>query len=335
MTESGSQTFENASDDDHLENEDYIGNIKDGGGSIEIPEEALDVLNMLQKNKILESCSFDYEGEIGGDGILDPPDVDITLYPSRNIPVAGELWSISGEIFNRSTKPIWIVDRRTILTLAPEMWGQTSQAGSMGAFFPTTKGRQEDELVRVDPGAKYTVIWKVNTIDDRGRDPNSFKQVFRSIICAIRDFTFFNPGEFLISSTVHVWSTPPKYDENGVVTNTGDSFPISVTKNIIMEASPWVLILGAMTGGILCFLLQLLYGLVNIDGGAWDLTKTILVGLGSSTILCGVGTVLISRLAKTDFLLTVTVKDIWGAIATGFIIQWFGYEALTKLIPNI
>jgi hypothetical protein len=41
------------------------------------------------------------------------------------------------------------------------------------------------------------------------------------------------------------------------------------------------------------------------------------------------------RLATTDFLIVVKVKDFWGAIATGFAVQWFGYPLLEKMLSAI
>jgi len=102
-----------------------------------------------------------------------------------------------------------------------------------------------------------------------------------------------------------------------------------------MDASPWVLIFGAAIGGVLCFVLQALFGLVEVTGSLGAMFKTLFVGLGSATLLSGVVTVLISRLAKADFVLVVRVNDIWGAMTAGFVIQWFGYKILLHLIPPL
>lgn len=298
-----------------------------------------------------------YEGDIGELAPLARPEVDLTLHPSRSVLVAGDLWSITGVIHNRSQHPVWIVDTKTRLALAPEMYGATSQRGSLGAFFPTTIPRRCDEIVRLDPGAKYNVIWKIDTVkpvnadsgarrgilpsifprwrrDPRPKKHSSLGHIGRIISAAIRDYVFFSPGSYRISSTVHVWSSPPLY-EGTELTNMGASFPISADKTIEVEASPWVLILGAAVGGIMCFSLQMFLGLVRFGSSPGSNVVAVLGGLLSAIILCGVGTVLISRLAKTDFVVVVKVRDVWGAVATGFIIQWFGYEALLRLLPAI
>jgi len=197
-------------------------------------------LEQLAKRLLAASTPTNYEGELGQDKALEDPDVDISLHPSRKIPVAGELWSISGEVYNRSNRPVWIVDTTSVLTLAPEMYGLASRVGSQGAFFPTIKSRPTDEVVRIDPGAKYFIVWKLDpasTTEATGTRKSIIKRVYH----AVRNYAFFNPGVFRVSATIHVWSTQPRFDE-GRVQNIGDSFAKSVAEEINMESSPWVLI---------------------------------------------------------------------------------------------
>jgi hypothetical protein len=264
---------------------------------------------------------------------LGTPDVDISLHPSREIPIAGELWSVAAEIYNRWTSPVWIVDSTTSLLLAPEMWGQATQKGSIGAFFPTVHSRPTSEVVRIDPGAKYSVVWKLDPMSEKGK-PGADSSIRSRIYNSIRNFAFFNPGTFRVSGVVHIWGKAPTFD-NGRVSNLGDSYCMSVSRQITMESSPWVLILGAAAGGILCFILQALFGNVVFGSTVLSGGRTLLLGLSSAIILSGVVTVLVSRLATTDFLVVVKVKDIWGSIATGFAIQWFGYDVLTQLLSRV
>ncbi|HBF33666.1 TPA: hypothetical protein DDW35_03810, partial [Candidatus Sumerlaeota bacterium] len=263
------------------------------------------------------------EDEIGGLEALAKPDVDVVLTPSRERPIAGELWSVLGEITNRSKIPIWIVDNKTVLALAPEMWGLSSHRGAAGAFFPSIQSRPDDEIVRIDPDGKYVVVWKIDTLDSGetvmgAGHSNTHWQVVRRIAGALKDFVFFNPGKFTIAATVHAWTVPPKLNENGYVTNVGDSFPISVTKEIDMEASPWALILGAAIGGMLGFMINPITMKVFAQNtGFWRLSIFILLGLAGSALFCGIVNILVSRLAKTNFFLMIKVNDFWGSIAMG------------------
>ena len=44
-------------------------------------------------------------------------------------------------------------------------------------------------------------------------------------------------------------------------------------------------------------------------------------------------TILLSRIADTQFYVRITVNDLWGAIALGFIANYAGYRFLLKLVP--
>ena len=112
---------------------------------------SLNPIAMEEKVARQESSNVSVYDEVGPPTLLPRPEVDVVLTPSRDRPIAGELWSVAGEIYNRSTTTVWIVDGKTHLTLAPEMWGQTSQRGSIAGFFPTIRQRDTDEVVRIDP----------------------------------------------------------------------------------------------------------------------------------------------------------------------------------------
>lgn len=283
-------------------------------------EESLDLLDQEPN----------FEAEMGSDTPLPELDVDVILRPSRAVPIAGELWSVRGEIYNRSQFPIWIIDHTTRLTLPPEMYGQLVSTGSIAAFFPTIQSRFQSEVIRIDPGGNYFVTWKIDPIGNT----DTSNSLVRRIEFAITNFAFFNPGAFQMSATIHIWSSKrPAFTSVGMLANQGDSFCKSVSQEISMEASPWVLILGAAAGGAWCFVLQLLIG-PSSPLGSPNWISTVAVGIASSILLCSVVTVLLSRLAATDFLIAVRVKDIWGAVATGFAVQWFGYGVVAKLLAN-
>lgn len=274
--------------------------------------------------------SPNYAGEVGAVTTLEKPDVDIKLFTSRESPVAGELWSMSGEIHNRSTKPIWIIDKHTVYTPTPEMWGLKSRRGSIGAFFPTIQERIPDEVVRIDPGASYSVIWKISPLDAKDREKN----LFGEILAILRNYAFFRPNTFVTSSTVHIWTTPPEF-KDGNVTNLGSSCPISTIKEVPLDASPWVIIVGAAVGALFMFVLQLLFGKIPAPVDWIDFLKLIVIGPVSAILLSSISAVLLSRLASLDFVINIKIKDVWGAIASGFVIQWAGYTWLASVLSSI
>ncbi|WP_248885331.1 hypothetical protein [Acidithiobacillus acidisediminis] len=310
---------------------------KEHGDNLPEGAEALigGLIGTISKKKgFVSPGQVDFDGEIGSDEPIGAPDIDIALYPSREIPVAGELWSVSGHLSNRSTKPIWIVDQACTLSLAPEIYGQNSRTGSIGAFFPTIQSRPFSEIVRIDPGATYSVVWKIDPHSSKDGGSGADLGVVTRVYRTIRSYLFFSPGKFKVNANVHIWPFKPAIGNRGNVTNYGSSFVKTISTDIQMDASPWVLILGAAIGGILCFILQMLFGDVHLGPDVFVVMKAIAVGLMSAILLSGVMTVLLSRLATTDFLLVVKVKDVWGAVATGFIVQWFGFPMLQTIITN-
>ncbi len=335
----------------------------DDGEEMETKVKPAEILGKLFSQLVQEGDNHsapnleDYEREVGGAEPIVEPDVDIELHPSRNVPVAGELWSISGTISNRSAFPVWIINVTSSLTLAPEMYGLSSSTGSMGAFFPTIRNRSTTEVVRIDPGASYTVIWKIDPLATSQNDTNTLAalaetiqasmrageiqkskarrpHIYKRIANSINNFLYFNPGEFRVSATCHIWTVRPQIVGDDVTPNTGRSFVKTVSKELYMDSSPWVLICGAMVGGVLCFILKLLY-LLSGNGAGVGLGLSTVAEFASSLVLCSVATVLLSRLATTDFLLVVKIKDFWGAIATGFVVQWFGIPMLEKMMTAI
>jgi hypothetical protein len=62
--------------------------------------------------------------------------------------------------------------------------------------------------------------------------------------------------------------------------------------------------------------------------------KLFFKGVVPSVLLTGVGTILLSRLSTTNFLLAVKITDIWGAIVVGFMLQWGGYTLLSKMMTQ-
>jgi len=288
-----------------------------------------EVQEALQKSKeTVEVLEKLIRGEIGSEKPLSKPDVEMLLYPTRNSIVAGEQWSLISEIRNRSDSPIWIVDVFTWVLPPPELLGYGTR-GSSPAFFPTVRSRESDEVIRIEAHSAYTVLFLLGP-----RFNTSWRANLESIGLALRDYLFFYPGTFTISATTHIWPIPP-VSEQGKIINAGDSFTISCQCNITAEASPWVLILASSIGGLLSFSLQVLSGAIPLGSTSLLAFKTVLVGASTTVLLCGVVTILLSRLSQVDFIISLKIRDFWGAIASGFAIQWIGKQIIDNLLSGL
>jgi hypothetical protein len=282
---------------------------------------------------------------------LDPSDIDVTLLASRDGLIAGDLWAVTGEIRNRSKdKPIWIVDKKTALMFAPEVYGTTRTTFTLIAEFATAfydpAFRYRATWIRIDPGASYPVTWRFNSPQNPSRsyacklppgnepDPlTTAGSIYQAEPSAIFwNYTYFIPSSFKATAVVHVWYKEPVIDNDNCVVLLENSFPVTITKDMPINAPPWVLIIGAAIGGFVCRTLQLVAGDAKLPTGVpgkarWTVAiGGIALGYVAAILLSGVATVLFSRLSTADFPVAVKVSDIWGAFATGFVVQFFGYN---------
>ena len=165
---------------------------------------------------------------------------------------------------------------------------------------------------------------------------------FRTIL----GHSFFSPRSFRATALVHYWTEPPRLglvserpDESLAerVINMDESSTLTATRDLSFDASLWVLLFGAPIGGLLALLLQITlermplrmaarrFGLLGLIGG-----NIILAAL-----LPAVVTILLARLLSVDAPITIRVRDLWGAVAMGFVVQWLGVRLLNRLIPDV
>ncbi|MBF0627537.1 MAG: hypothetical protein HQL91_04875 [Magnetococcales bacterium] len=301
----------------------------------------------------------------------EPPAVELSVTPSHDSFIVGEVWTFFLRIRNHSNGPIWIADRHTTVSLPPELWGENSKGGSVGAFFPTVRSVDGIEVVQInkgggyegtikfDPSAshtknyskEYSIESAIRKILETDRsDTDSLELLVKSLVklakehfynsiariaMAVVNFPFFHPGDYYVVANVHVWNTFPKITGD-CITNIGSSFLKTEAKKFHFDSNPWILIIGAIIGGVIAFFLNFFNSLAD-----WEVDKEyqyflkllpkFIFGLFVSILLCGIGTILISRVSGTEFLINIKVKDIWGAIATGFFLQWFGVRYLDKI----
>ena len=309
----------------------------------------------------------------GATGSLPTPvDVDVALFPSRDNLNAGDLWSVSGEIRNRSKDgSIWIVDKKTALMFAPEVYGSQTGTFTLIADFSTVfydpSVRYKATSIEIKPGSAYSVTWRFNSpsnpkryaackSDDTPTSPQdsglakiwsdrflerSENIYSTSLVNVVRNYLYFYPGTFRATATVHVWTKEPKIEDDSCVVYLADSFPVTVATTTPVQAPPWVLIFGAAVGGVICRTLQLVNGesgwasrgRAPADTVRWVIR--VLLGYFAAMLLAGVSTVLFARLSTSEFPIAVKVNDFWGALATGFVVQFLGFPWLRDRLGQV
>lgn len=256
--------------------------------------------------------------------------VSLSLITRKQNFAVGEKWSVFAGVSNLSDVPIWITSETSLLTIPTEVLGQSRQFFAQFAFLPTLGEKVFNEHIRINPGEKYIIEWYVDGLDEPGSD-NRIGLVFR-FIKILKEFLLFKPDEYPFTAIVHYWNTPPSL-ENGRF-NLANTKMVSEVRSIQIEGSPIVLILGAAIGGLFAFAIRS-FASRSIPSVKLNRTASMyLISLVSTMLFCVVGVILLERLSKSDFPVAITVKDFWGAIAIGFVLEWWGLKGLRSSISS-
>jgi hypothetical protein len=116
---------------------------------------------------------------------------------------------------------------------------------------------------------------------------------------------------------------------------------VVATKTVDFAAPEEVILIGAMLGGLIFATIAFVRSEETVvnggQGGRWSIAKklgNIGLRIAGSILLSVIVTVLLSRIAETQFFIKVSVSDLWGAIAVGFLANYGGWALLDKMIPQ-
>lgn len=270
--------------------------------------------------------------------------LDIKLEPSRPQPAAGTGLGITAELRNTSPDSIlYLRESNVTLTLPPELEGPFEQSQGWYALFPTEAhppNQDTDAQIALHPGDVYQVIW---TRDPSHQSQNAqVRQGFFGFISSLSSevatelrFVMFAPGDYKINVNVKYW-TDPKYPDGAYRT----WFQSAV---LHVAAPQFVILFGAVIGGLIAYYIvprarrSIVLAIVRMNrrpGMVLAWLSRELVGATGSVLISTIATILLSRLSETQFLIRVTVNDVWGAMAVGFVANFAGLSWLNKLIPK-
>lgn len=262
--------------------------------------------------------------------------VDIALESTQASAAGGASFAVEGTITNRRDEPVWIVDKYTTLSAPPHI-SERGEAAVLTAVFPSlqsaaTEAAEEDaaeeappateepgespgsetddQVVRLDALGSYLVRWDLD-------DP-SFLESFQ-----------FHPGEYRFTAQVHTWTRPPVLSRGRAI-NTSDSGIVLGEARIEIGLSIWTLVAGAMIGGVLALLLRFagMYRMRQQPARGW--LGFIAIGTLGAIVGPAVGTVLIARIGEIDTFISLSINDLWGAVASGFLLEWLGLWRLME-----
>jgi hypothetical protein len=275
--------------------------------------------------------------------------LEITLEPTRPQPTAGSGGLIIGTIKNTSQVPVVICEETTTLTVPSEITQEAHVSHEYAVF--TVEGREiynNDDALVLNPGQSTHAFWSVNRsfarIEETKWTPkNWMQQLWRQTDIEL-GYMFFQPATYKFSVQVKFWPVTggkaitkeelklSNYDapgyQNAVATT---ATPINAPVTVIL--------FGAAIGGLAAYMLGKLSGEADAAQDRYKSRVMSLLAIGAATVSGAIGamllgcivTILLSRLAETEFPIRVNVSDLWGAIAIGFIGAYSGTSILAKI----
>lgn len=224
----------------------------------------------------------------------------------------GRYFSIIGTITNNSDETIYVSEKFLKLKFPREMEGPNAATGSFwrGQLFAEDFQRDDKHpfaTMALSPGSSTCVWWIWN------------QTPFNN---GVFTYLFFEPGSYRITADVSYWR---RDDLVGLPDRVVDS------TNLDVAAPLPIILLGAAIGGLVaCIVLPQARKLVKKNW--FQYAASLAASILGNVILALVISILWARLADAASLLRLTVSDVWGGIAVGFIANYLGIELINKMI---
>jgi hypothetical protein len=266
-----------------------------------------------------------------------PALVEIEIESSRTKPNAGNDLAIIAQLTNRSNQPVYLRPSDMKLILPPELQGPFTYSGSLE---PVLTAKEASSVTSLQPNDALGVTWYANPTQGdsaksaAGATTNAARRwtLWRRISSEL-DFMFFHPGEYKLVVVAPYWTGSAAAPRS---TRTA-------TRSVVVAVSApqFVILVGSAVGGILAYFVfpdvkrrrrvsrEVSQSALQYWGWRAFEEGAAVVGSLSLSIIV---TILLSRLADTQFVVKITVTDFWGAIAVGFVANYAGYKALERLL---
>ena len=266
------------------------------------------------------------------------PAIDIKVETFRKQIVPGTAIGVVADITNNSSAPVYLREQDVHLILPPEVERPGVTIYSSDGWFPTEYLEKTPRVISIKPKETYRVFWNrspetIPKEEGSSEPPTAGAFSLFSDVRRWLQFINFTPGAYAITVEAKYWDQR-KFD--------GDDYHTSVeTKSIEYAAPQRIILLGAVLGGLIFTILSMVraeQSTVNdASAGRLSAAKTlgkIVLTLVGSILLSVIITILLSRIAETQFFIKVSVSDFWGAIALGFLANYGGWALLDKMIPG-
>lgn len=262
--------------------------------------------------------------------------LSIRVMGARPHLTVGQDFSLLGVITNNTGAVVYLSEEFLRLKVPLELEGPKGSENSFWyGMLPVadpharTADNNYHATIPLPPGQATPVwfFWDPQVLGCTGRQKQPMQDPPSWVSCA--DFlVFFVPGNYQLTVTADYWA------ERGQVGNSEPGRCVEAT-SLDVAAPLLVILLGAAIGGIIAFrILPQPQSLARGNGATprsywYWLSKTgALVG---TVLLALIIAILWARLSDAVALIRVTVSDLWGGIAVGFIGNYFGLGLVDRM----
>jgi len=256
--------------------------------------------------------------------------IEIKLETFRKQFVPGNPMGVIADITNNSSGSIYMRQQDVQLVLPVEV--DIRNTGSTEGWFPTEYS--DPHVISLKQNETYRVFFAraegCPTKDEKSPKVSKLRRWLQSFNLGSINFT---PGTYPITVEAKYWENDQFHEfdyHTAVEAKTGE-----------FTAPQWVILLGAALGGLLFAVISMVRAEQSSENGdgtgplrvakAWTKGGAKLLG---SILLSLIVTILLSRIAETQFFIKVSVSDFWGAIAIGFLANYGGWALLDKMVPG-
>lgn len=258
----------------------------------------------------------------------------IKLKASREQPAAGSDFGISADIENTSDQAVYLNPQGLTMTAPPELdpggprdWWAWLPGTYVGTGEPSPNEAQKqggtedqssdwDKVVVIAPHSKMSAFWAANL---QPQQKVTKSELFlRNLL--------FPPGKYTINVVGSYWDTI-----KGAMNKTPEHRTEIASIDLPIVAPQSTLLFGAALGGLFAFFLIPRTTKYPVGCGAGRKLAIDTGHLISAVLLSVIVTILLARLSETQFLIKISINDLWGAITVGFVVGASGIKILKTL----
>jgi len=242
---------------------------------------------------------------------------DIVITTSKKKPTGGSFLDVLVHIKNVSEETLFLDKFNTELVFPSEL-SNGKLIGQNCSYFPN--GYSDDTFYALRPNDETFMFCTTDASSPSGRS------ALQVVGAEISNFWSFAPGDFKLAVVLHYASDSAKMEHH-----------VRTEELIVPVGAPQsVILLGAAIGGFCAYILFLRNKSVsNVSHWYKGLIRRAIQEVSnafSAVLFSLVVTILLSRISKSQFLIKVTVEDLWGAVAVGFVSSYLGKSILDRLV---